>query len=169
MIARLQIRSLVFLTIQDDIDLIDLTQLSNAAISTIDTIIELDSTIRVLLHCPGYVFHGVVLAACTLLRLIKSYSKRASNEKDQTKAFFSAINICKEISVVNNDTSAKISQILSGLWSSTKIYKNEQGDSVRSLQVRNRLTMSVVFDCIWWSRKLSTNWLIEQPVPSNCE
>lgn len=124
---------------------------------------------RISLYCPDYVFHGTLLAACTLLKLIKSYPPTTFNEKDQSRAFFSAINICKDIAVVNNDVPAKISDILSKLWSSTKIYRDEYGDYIRALQVKNRLTMNVVFDCLWWWRKLSTNWLNDQPTRSKYE
>lgn len=160
---------MAFLTTHGDLDHIDLAQLSNAAIFTVDSISELDNAFHVPLHCPDYVFQGAVLAACTLLKLIKGYPKKAFTEKDQTRALFSAINICKEVSTVNNDVPAKTCEILSKLWSSTKIYRDEDGDYVQPLHIRNRLTMSVVFDCLWWWRKLSIGWLVEQPTQSECE
>jgi len=165
-IARLQIQSFLFLGAQGDLDQIDLTQLANAAILTMDTIRSLDAAFHIALYCPYYVFQGILLAACTLLKLTKSYPPGTFDEKDHTAALFSAINMCKDVSVVNNDIPAKLSVILSQLWSSPKIYRDDNNNYIRALQITNRMTMSVVFDCLWWWRKLSTNWVNGLPAQS---
>ncbi|KAI9707989.1 MAG: hypothetical protein M1820_004408 [Bogoriella megaspora] len=160
-IARLQIQSLAFLSSQSDFNGHNLIKLCNAAISTMDVLNELDKTLQISLHCPEYVFQGTLLAACALLRLIKTPSMNF-REQDSRKAFFSAINLLKNMSVVNNDNAAKVSEILSKLWSSPKIYRDENGGYIQHMQVGNRLTMSVLYDCLWWWRKLSADWLSEQ-------
>lgn len=164
--ARLQIRSFAFLTAQDDLGFVDLTQLANAAISTIDEVRKLDAAFKISLYCPDQVFQGILLAGCTLLKLSKSYPPKTFDEEEHTAALFSAINLCKEISVENNDTPAKVSSIMMQLWSSPKVYRNVDGGYCLALQVDNRLTMSVVFDCLWWWRKLFADWLHGQPTQS---
>ncbi|KAF2792906.1 hypothetical protein K505DRAFT_277967 [Melanomma pulvis-pyrius CBS 109.77] len=166
-IARLQVLSFGFLTAQNDLDRIHIIQLSEAAILTMEAIRELETTVQISLYCPNYIFQGILLAACTLLKLFKSYPPKTFNEKEHTSALFLAINMFKNISVVNNDIPAKVSGFLTQLWSSPMVYREADGGYIQSLQVENRLTMSVVFDCLWWWRKLFADWLNEQPVQSH--
>jgi hypothetical protein len=169
-IARLQIRSFSFLITESDLDNVDRTQLSNAAITTMETVSELDSNFQISLVCPDHVFHGILLAACTLLKLLKSYPPNTNlDDKYRRSALFAAINIFKNISVVNNDIPAKVSEILAYLWSSPKVYRDTGGGYIPLLQVQNRFTMSVVFDCLWWWRKLITSPPNQGPYPNQSE
>lgn len=133
----------------------DLIRLSNSAIATVEIVIELEQSHQVTLAFPQSVFQGTLLAACTLLKLSKSSSPGLSLlEKEQTNVIFSAISIIKSMSVENNDFPAKSSEILSQLWSSHKAHRDMNGTYVPELQVRNRISMNVVFDCMWWWMKL---------------
>ncbi|KAL9617619.1 MAG: hypothetical protein Q9160_007585 [Pyrenula sp. 1 TL-2023] len=62
-IGRLQIRSLILLSAPSASDKVDLTQLSNAAITTIHEMKELERTHRISHYCPNHIFHGILLAA----------------------------------------------------------------------------------------------------------
>lgn len=85
---------------------------------------------------------------------MKAYPGRTSNEKEQVKALFLSMNMCKSQSVVNNDIPAKISEIMRQLWSNPKAFRDDDDGHVSSLKVTNRLSMNVAFDCIWWAKKL---------------
>jgi hypothetical protein len=164
--GHLQIRSLAFF-FHDPPDYVELTQLFNVAIATMDAMTELQESFQISQHCPDYILQAVTLAACTLIKLLKSYPTETLGETDGTRALFSAISFCREASAVNDDIPSRVAHILSQLWSSEKIYKDSEGNYIRSLLVRNRLTASVVFDSICWWRKLNRGWLNAQPIHSN--
>jgi hypothetical protein len=149
------------------LDEMDRVQLSNAAVAVMDAIGELESTHHISLHCPDYVLHGIMLAGCVLLKLMKSYSQKPSCEGDQVKALFLAISICKDISVVNNDVPAKMAEIMRQLWSSPKAFHDDDGNYTPHLKVTNRLAMNVVFDCLWYARRLTTSLSGSDNIRSN--
>ena len=152
--CRLQIWCSVF-TISTQLEHTDIVQLAEIAVALIDKVCDLEKRFSISLACPDSIFQGIQLAACTLMKLLKTYpSKTGLLERNMTNALFSAINIVKSISVMNNDVPAKVAQILSQLWSHPKVYQNADGNYVFSLQIRNRLSMNVVFDCLHWWRKL---------------
>ncbi|KAF2650409.1 hypothetical protein K491DRAFT_782665 [Lophiostoma macrostomum CBS 122681] len=154
-ITRLKIRAFSFPATGGSFGELDRVQLSNAAIALMDAISQLEITHQISLHCPDYVLSGIMLAGCTLLKLMKGYSLKPLCESDQVKALFLAISICKDISVVNNDVPAKMSEIMRQLWSSPNAFHDDDGNYNSYLKVTNRLSMNVVFDCLWWSRKLT--------------
>lgn len=130
-------------------------QLAETAVGTINEVCDLDKSFGIALACPDFVYRGTQLAAGTVLRLLKTYpDKIGLLEKDTKSALFSAINLVKSISVVNNDVPGKVAEILSQLWSHPKVYQGVDGNRVYPLQIRNRLSMNVVFDCLHWWRKL---------------
>lgn len=61
---------------------------------------------------------------------------------------YTAIRILRQISLVNNDIYAKSAEMLSIMWRNPDMFKNSHPSSFFTLRVRNRLTMSVVFDTI---------------------
>lgn len=135
----------------------DTMRMAEAAIVTIDIVCDLDKTHKLSLACPDFVLQGIQLAACTLLKLLKTYPEGIGTMNDEMiSALFSAINIFKSISVANNDIPAKVAEILGRLWSAHNIYRDVDGEIVSRLVVQNRLSMSVVFDCLYWWRKLFT-------------
>jgi hypothetical protein len=154
-VAHLQIHSFTFLKSHGDINHTDRTPIYNAAILTIDAVSELDHAYQISLVCPDFVFQGAQLAACSLLKLLKSYpSTKDGLAKEQTTALFVAINFLKNVSVVNNDIPARVSELLSQLWSSRDVYRDASGAYLHNMQVGNRFTMNVVFDCLWWWKRL---------------
>ncbi|PVH99191.1 hypothetical protein DM02DRAFT_615229 [Periconia macrospinosa] len=154
-VARLQVNSLLFLMSQKDLDHTDRSRLSNSAIETMEAISGLERTHSISLACPHSIFQGIQLAACTLLRLVKSSTSDSNHAGDDQKdAIFAAINITKCISVRNNDIPAKFSEIVSQLWSSENMYRDASGMYPTDLYIKNHYSMNVVFDCLWWWRKL---------------
>ncbi len=60
---------------------------------------------------------------------------------------FLAIRLLKQMSLVNNDLCAKSAEFLSTMWSHQTIFK-APGPDWWTLRIRNRLSMSVVFDSV---------------------
>jgi hypothetical protein len=61
---------------------------------------------------------------------------------------FVAINLLKRMSLVNNGISAKNAEFLSTMWIYQTFFKTSALSSWCKLRIRNRLSMSVVFDSI---------------------
>ncbi|OQU98991.1 hypothetical protein CLAIMM_04698 isoform 1 [Cladophialophora immunda] len=94
------------------------------------------------------------LAAFIILRVGKSHVREALDLKRGQKCYFSAINLNKRQSVRSDDISARATMILSQLWTSKVVIKQPDGtpDSLW-LRCRNRLGVSVTFDCFWLWRQ----------------
>lgn len=128
---------------------LEIAQLYNAAQSILDEAVKLDA-----LYAPKLVYQSTTLAACIILKLLKGPKAEFLDPDPGTSAFFSAINLCKHMSIENNDAPAKTATLLSQLWLSDRLYKHPDGQSKWSLQVRSRQSASVVFESLWWWRYL---------------
>jgi hypothetical protein len=135
-------------------DNITLANLFAAAIS----VVEMVDGLNISEQWPYYVFEVVVLAAAVLLRLVKGMPPGGLDQCSGKTALFAAINIFKSMSIVNNDVPARVAGIFTKLWSSNQIFRNSKGDYDIALHVRNRLIVSVSFDCFWWYRKVVVGW-----------
>lgn len=154
-LCRLQICTFAFH--MDELRHTDTIRIAEAAIVTIGIVCDLDEKHQLSLACPDFVLQGIQLAACALLKLLKTYPEGIGTlNNDMISALFSAINMFKSISVAKNDIPAKVAEILGQLWSAHNVYRDAGGKLVSRLTVRDRLSMSVVFDCLYWWRKLFT-------------
>jgi hypothetical protein len=102
-------------------------------------------------HGIYYIFQGLVLAACCLLRLLKSPLTELDTQDGQ-QLFLTSLNLLTKFSSTNNDAPARASTSLKNLWRSDRVFKNKDGTWNLELRVRNRFAISVLYDCMWWSR-----------------
>ena len=94
------------------------------------------------------------LAAFIILRIGKSHVSHLLDVKRGQRCYFSTITLNKKQSVVSDDVSARMTIIMSQLWTSKVVIKQPNGTS-DSLYLcsRNRLGCSLVFDCFWLWRQ----------------
>jgi hypothetical protein len=94
---------------------------------------------------------SISLAAFTLLRMMKSgfvdLLSPAIIENGKS-SFFVAIHMLKQMTLVNNDLCAKSTELLSSMWTDQTIFKTSDPSSWWKLRIRNRLSMTIVFDSI---------------------
>ncbi|KAH8660473.1 hypothetical protein BX600DRAFT_514078 [Xylariales sp. PMI_506] len=95
----------------------------------------------------------ISLAAICILRVHRSIVRAHVDIEQGEDMFFEAIRLLKKHSIQNNDLEIRLATILTQLWSSTRVFKFKDG-TVDGLQLllRGRLSMSVMFDCLWWWR-----------------
>jgi len=165
-LALLQLRLFHLFCDCDADSMVDLVQLFAAAASVMDEVVSLDRRCGIATYCPDFVFAAVFLSAITVVKLLKSPVLDYVDANTGTGIVFAAIDLCKRISVRNNDVPAKVVARLSQLWSSDKLYRNPDGTTRWPLQVRDRFMASVIFDAIWWQRELSRNPAYVGPQPS---
>ena len=132
--------------------MITMIQLYTAACSVMDLVMDLEATTFLLCNITNYMSNGVVLSACTLLRLLKGPLAQYVDAEKGKASFFSAVNILRKVSVANNDLPGRTSGVLAQLWSSDKIFRRPDGSHYFRLRVRSRLAMGIVYDCMWWYR-----------------
>src|SRR5262245_30092804 len=115
--AFLYIRTMYLLAVEESPDMIQMTKLLTSAANVIDTVKRLDENTRISQHCPEYLFEAVILAAAVLLKLVKGLPEAGLDRAAGKTAFFSAINILKSVSTVNNDVAGQVATIFADLWS----------------------------------------------------
>lgn len=145
----LQIRSFYLFCSPDAYDVLEVAQLYNAAKSVLDEAGKLD-----LLYAPTFVYQSALLSACIMIKLLKGPKAGILDLDTGASTYYSAIRICKTMSVENDDLPAKTAAILSKVWLFEGLYKSPDGQSNWALQVRSRLSSSVIFDTLWWWRKV---------------
>jgi hypothetical protein len=103
---------------------------------------------------PAFIQKSLVLASCSILKIYRSELAPHLDLEAGEQAYFAAIFFSRESTLQNNDLSARGASILSQLWNSQNIFKSKD-DKVDCLSSRisSRLSMSVVFDCLWWWRQ----------------
>lgn len=122
------------------------------------TIIELadslDRSLGLAEYGPTFLLNFLLCAAIVILRLDKDVGCEDLDRERGRKAYFVVINFHKKHSVRFDDAFARLSTILTQLWTSTRIFRYADG-TVDSLHIRSkaRLGMSMVYDCFWWWRQ----------------
>lgn len=150
-IARLQLEVLQLYCDADAINHTEFVRLFATAIELIISVESLNDSTKVTAYAPSYLTTSMILAAFTVLRMATSHFgqllDRDIREKGKS-ALFIAINLLKRISLMNNDVCALAASFLSAMWTNQAFFKTSDNSSWCKLRIRNRLSMSVVFDSI---------------------
>lgn len=150
-IARLQLEVLQLHCNTDSNNQPELIQLFGTASGLIISIKNLNDATTIASNSPNYIRTGLSLAAFTLLRMMKSRFLQTLNSTivEQGKSsIFAAIHILKEMSLTNNDVYAKCAEYLSTMWITQSLFKVSDANRWWKLRIRNRLSMSIVFDSL---------------------
>lgn len=99
-----------------------------------------------------WIFQGILLASCCLLRLLKT-PLAGFDTSDGQRFFLKSLELMKNYSLTDNDHAARVSISLKALWNSDRVFKNVDGTWNSELRVRSRFGISVVFDVMWWSHE----------------
>ena len=137
---------------QDEMSLMHVYQAAGDLIRTVDAE---DRSNQMASYCPYFVFAGIVLATCIMLRLLKSPFGELVDKIHGQELFFVGISLLQTMSTHNSDNPAKCAQGLARLWRSERIFKNPDGSWNLELRNRNRLALSVLYDVMRWSREES--------------
>jgi transcriptional regulatory protein LEU3 len=122
----------------------------------------------------SFVDRTVVLAGFCILKLCRSPLSQHLDLAAGEQAYFNAAQFSKSTSLQKNDLGARCAAILTNLWSSTKIFRRNNG-AVESLgiRLRTRLSMSVSYDMFWYWREefghMANPYDGEEAIPSNAQ
>ncbi|KAL7947515.1 hypothetical protein V8C42DRAFT_318000 [Trichoderma barbatum] len=105
-------------------------------------------------NAPVFVQKSIMLASFIILKISRSELAQHLDLAAGEQSYFAAIVFAREASLQNNDLSARGASILGQLWNSQSIFKDKHGiiDSLSS-RISSRLSMSILFDCLWWWRQ----------------
>ncbi|KAJ3544455.1 hypothetical protein NM208_g3047 [Fusarium decemcellulare] len=107
-------------------------------------------------YCPFFCYQVFVCAAFSILKvLMNGYFRSILDVSAGTKILETAMTALRKISVVNNDLPARLGDIIGFFCAlpDTTVVGGATMDDLRLRQVKNRMSMSVVYDCLWtWRR-----------------
>jgi hypothetical protein len=132
--------------------------LYTTASSLLELSLNLDSApTHLLAYCPFFSYQVFVCAAFCVLKIITNgFFRRRLDPVNGGKLLETAIASLRTISVVNNDLPARLGDVIAffcALPDPTTL-GGVGVEAVRLTQVTNRLSMSVVYDCLWtWRRQ----------------
>ncbi|KAH6964749.1 hypothetical protein EDB82DRAFT_510940 [Fusarium venenatum] len=114
-------------------------------------------------YCPFFCYQTYVNAAFVLLKILTNgFFNTIIDAKAGKQLLESSITGLRQMSVVNNDLPARLGDII-GFFCALPDPAVVGGVTFRDLQlkqVRNRLSMSVVYDCLWtWRRHFQNHQL----------
>lgn len=157
--ARLHLQSFYLLDDPASIDFTDrIVQLYNTAYLHIKCSEQFGNSINKFSfeHCPFFGCQSYICAAFTVLKILKNeYFAKIIDEAAGTKLLESAILALRTMSVVNNDLPARLGEVI-GFFCTVPDAKIIGGDKMEDIvlsEVKNRLSMSVVYDSLWIWRK----------------
>lgn len=112
-------------------------------------------------HCPFFCYQTYVNAAFVLLKILTNgFFNTIIDAKAGKQLLESSITGLRQMSVVNNDLPARLGDII-GFFCALPDPAVVGGVTLGDLQlkqVKNRLSMSVVYDCLWtWRRHFRTH------------
>ena len=146
----------------DEADTVDyntrIATLYATASSLINLTVALDSPpTNLLSYCPFSCYQAFVCAAFCILKIATNtfFQTIADTDKNSTRHLETAVTVLRKISIANNDLPARLGDVLAFLCSlpDLSVIGGQSADDLRLRQTRNRLSMSVVYDCLWiWRR-----------------
>ncbi|KAJ6030173.1 hypothetical protein N7460_010439 [Penicillium canescens] len=129
--------------------------LYQTACSFVEQSLELDSESSFFHYCPFFCYQVFVCASLIILKIItNSYFQSLLDVDTGKKMLNSVISTLRKMSIANNDLPARLSDVISFFCS----LPESETPSARpidglQLRVRNRLSMSIVYDSLWeWRR-----------------
>lgn len=136
------------------INFTDLETMYDVACSLIELVSSLDQTENFAFYGPVFVSKYLQLAACTVLKIVRSEVRGSLNVARGQKSYFSVIQLHKVLSIRSDDVFARSTIILTQLWTSKKVFRYADGVT-HPLAVRfhSRYGASALFDCYWWWRQ----------------
>lgn len=120
----------------------------------IELITTIDGNRNIAEYGPTFVTKHLHVPAIAILRIARSHLEDQIDVKRGQNAYFAMITYHRKHAVRPDDAFARFSIILAQLWTSSQIFRTPSGniDSLR-VRSRNRLGMSIVYDCFWWWRQ----------------
>lgn len=107
-------------------------------------------------YCPFFCYQVFACAAFVVLRiLVNGFFRAILDVESGTKILETSIAALRKISVVNNDLPARLGDVISFFCAmpDPTVVGGLAIDDLRLRQVKSRLSMSVVYDCLWTWRK----------------
>ncbi|KAJ5233137.1 hypothetical protein N7468_006093 [Penicillium chermesinum] len=151
--CRLTIQSFHFYKIQTIASSGCCPRIVTTACNVIDYVQSLTDRVASLTMLPNQIAWGLLLAATSLTRILKSQSAAEGVETIRARSsLFTAINLAKQMSVDSADLSAKTVTVLTSIWNSNKAFRKADGTDFTTLRIRGRLALSPVLDAVWWWR-----------------
>lgn len=126
----------------------DLQELYSAATNFLEAALRFPS----LKYVGSYLMQIILAAGFTLAKLLNSFFARHIDVPEARKLFNATISAIRSISINNNDMPARLAEVLTQLWRSMgaglRTIPAVVDDSLQ-LQVRCRMSLSVVYDSVW--------------------
>ncbi|KAF2755449.1 transcriptional regulatory protein LEU3 [Pseudovirgaria hyperparasitica] len=130
------------------------TRIYNSACQVIELINGMDkNNPGTLAYAPRHLTFGILLAATSILRLLKSWFARYLDVDVARQKLFFSLDMAKLLSHGNKDAQTKLIPVVTQLWSSDKAFKKPDGSEFSALRIRSRLIMSPIADTLWWWRE----------------
>ncbi|KAJ4860032.1 fungal specific transcription factor domain-containing protein [Trichoderma breve] len=130
--------------------------LYQTAYSLIEQCLEMDNQESGFFHyCPFFCYQVFVSAAFIILKvMMNGYFEKLLDIEAGKRLLDAAISSLRKMSVANNDLPGRLSDVI-GFFCTLPDPRVISGDSVDDLRlrVRNRLSMSIVYDSLWEWRK----------------
>ncbi|KAJ0415917.1 hypothetical protein BJY00DRAFT_317380 [Aspergillus carlsbadensis] len=116
--------------------------------------LEIDNQGGLFHHWPFFCYQAFVSAALTVLKILTSGSFASAVDMPAGKSLLNlAILALRKMSIANNDLPARLSDVVGFLYSLPSHGPSGQPTHSLSLRVKNRSSMSIVYDSLWqWRR-----------------
>jgi len=151
----------------------DLMGLWRATSAFLDLVFELETpspenpTGGILRYATNYILQLIIAGGFTLLKLLSSFFAREIEFERGRLLFHRTINAIRSMSVINNDLPWRLAELMVQMWNGARVEQrsplqqqvhpvNGMGAEKRTvvddslqLKVRCRMSMSLVYDCVW--------------------
>jgi len=112
-------------------------------------------------YCPFSCYQSIICAAFCILKIAhNAFFETIIDQKAGIRLLEHIVVGLRKMSVVNNDLPARLGDVIVFFCALTdpSVVGGKTVEDLRLRQTRNRLSMSVVYDCLWtWRKQFRTN------------
>jgi len=151
----------------------DLMGLWRATSAFLDLVFELETpspenpSSGILRYATNYILQMIIAGGFTLLKLLSSFFAREIEFERGRQLFHRTINAIRSMSIINNDLPWRLAELMVQMWNGARVEqrsplqqqvhavnglgveKRTVVDDSLQLKVRCRMSMSLVYDCVW--------------------
>ena len=144
--CRLEVAAMHFFKSSETLNIQICQFIFNTTIEVFEFIRDQEKRHKLSSFCPRIVIFAATMGQALMLRILKGPFVDYVDQERGSELFNATVRFMKSVSIEHGDKPNKVGTITEQMWSSNKMFKDNDGGFSLALRVKNRLSASVIHD-----------------------